>query len=179
MLLELDRIDEAGTRSARSVSVETLSAGANFSGLAFARNTNALAIREAGHLPESHAEFERALEVAKANDKHIAAQILVHLAELNLMNGDVGGARDRLASAEAEYNEHEIAEGWRYALYQSALGELRLRDCKLEEAKSLLAASSDVMLRRWPNGNLFTRKALKRQTAYESAVKSRCVTAGS
>jgi tetratricopeptide (TPR) repeat protein len=169
ILFELDRIDDAATRVTRAVEIESAAEGPKFSGLAFAFNTRALTLCAAGKLAEARQQFEKAVEVAQENEMAIVAQSLVHLAELQLTSGDPKEAGKFLADADEQFNSYGIASGWRYALYESALGELRTRECKLESARDLLSRSGETLARRWPTGNFFTRRADVRLRVFQEA----------
>jgi tetratricopeptide (TPR) repeat protein len=167
MLLELDRVEESAARISTAVRVETAARGPQFNGLAMALNTHALTLRATGKATEAAAQFTKALEVAQANDSGVAAQILVHMAEDDLLANDIPAAKKRLDMAKSVFERKDAAAGWRYALYQSAMAELLLRECQLVEARTYLERSGTVLNRRWPNGNVFTRNAAARQQSLE------------
>jgi hypothetical protein len=179
MLLELDRVDEAKPRIARAVNVTTDAAGPGYSDLALAMNTYGLVLRSADASQEARTRFENALAIAEANEMPVAAQILVHLAELDLTAADLPSARARLDAAKAVFNDHNTTEGWRYALYENAMGELRVRTCQLEGTGKLLERSAGVLTGRWPAGNLFTRAAESRLRLLEAAESSASTCKGS
>jgi tetratricopeptide (TPR) repeat protein len=172
ILLETDQLDNAGKRIASAVKIESESKGADFYGLALAGNTHALTLRANGNREAAKLAFENAVRIATDNDMAIAAQSLVHLAELELSGNDTRAAEAYLAKAHEHYAKHEIDRGWRYALYQSALGELRIRQCRMAEASDLLKKSGEVLAKRWPTQNIFTRAATARQQALEQKTSS-------
>ena len=162
ILIEQDKLEDAAPHAEASVRIEREAAGPNFSGLAFALNNFALTQKASGNLAAAEVAFGDAARVADDNSVPIGAQSLVHLAEIALAKSDWSRANDRLQKAATYFEKYGILDGWRYGLYQNAVGELRLRECKLDIAAELLGASSKLIGERWPGGNLFTRAATER-----------------
>lgn len=178
ILLELDRLDEATIRATRAVDIETAAKGADFSELAFALNNRALTMRAAGQSAEAQGEFQKAAALAEANEMGIGAQSRVHIAEFQLSRNDLAAAGASLESAKEQFIAHGNAQGWRFALYESAQGELHLRKCELDDAATLLTRSREALAARWPKGNLFTRMADARNEKLGQAPRASCTGRG-
>lgn len=163
VLIELGETDAAATHASHSVEVESKAENEEFGGLAYALNNLALTKREAGNLKEADELLTRAVNIADTNELAIGGQSLVHRAEIAMASNQLRIAEQLLNDANERFTNLGAAQGWRYGIYESALGELKLRECKIDEASRLLARSDEILSRRWPDGNLFTQRSEARK----------------
>jgi tetratricopeptide (TPR) repeat protein len=108
-----------------------------------ARTGRGDALHGLGRLSESRAELERALVVARDSirDAAFVAMVSLELGRLDLTEGRIDSARDRLATAESGYRERYGAEHIRTARAAMWLGVAKLRGGRSEEGAALLRAA--------------------------------------
>lgn len=168
VLIEQDQPAAARALLERAVQTQSVKLGGNFTQFAFSLNNAGLALREAGEPAAAAEHFEHAWKVAMEHGNAIGGQSLSHLAEMALAIGDLDRAGRYLDDAEDFFKMLDVAHDWRYAIYQSARGELEVRTCNFGTANKLLKESADKMQKRWPSPNLFTRASDRRADLYET-----------
>lgn len=164
VLIERDELQRVPSLLLGAVESQRNRFGPKFSQLSFSLHNLGIMEQLNNNIAAARKLFQEAHEIANANNLAIGGQSLVHLAELSLDESKLTDAADWLQRADAYFKEREQADGWRYALYESAKGELEARRCNFGSAGALLSSSAEELRSRWPNGNLFTRSAQRRQS---------------
>ena len=175
-LIELGRIDEARPLLSAALNIQGSEMGPDFYQIAFSANNLALTEIENGNPDVARELLQRAQRISDKNGILIGAQSLVHEAETYMAQSNYSRAAILLDAAQKQFAAHGIAEGWRYALYESAKGELEARLCNLGEASSHLTHSRRALSERWPKqSNIFTTADARRQRLLaQQQTRERC-----
>jgi Tfp pilus assembly protein PilF len=177
-MIEQD-LDLAGAEKRLIHAVTTLETnhGPDYADLSKAKNNLGLVQRERGARDEARSNFERARKIAETNQDHsIAAQALVHLAEMSMADGKVAAAKEELDRALTHFPE-DNQQGWRFGLYQGALAEWQTATCQLQDAGATLDKSNHALSARWSWPNLFRRANERRRaqlTTMQNNDTARC-----
>jgi tetratricopeptide (TPR) repeat protein len=168
--IERGRIDEARTLLVHAVLVQETKFGAEFHDLAFSLNNLALIDMVDGKLVEARLKLQRAVRIATAHKLHIGAQSLIHQAEISLAESKPAEAKNYLDQAATILERHQI-DGWRRAVYDSALAELNVRRCNFEAAGKLFATTAPALNVRWQaTENVFTQADRRRRQSLQKAL---------
>ncbi len=162
VLIEQRKFPQAIPFLTRSANIYLAQRSDTHDDLAFIFSNLALAKEGIGAKAEAEALFVRALRAAQVHNNRLIAPIMVDLADLRCEHGDHAGALDLLATATPIMKSQYPNEAWRLAWVDNTKGACLLRDGNAAAAKSLLLASSPVVLKRWPPATFYGAKAEKR-----------------
>jgi hypothetical protein len=147
---------DAEKRLTRAAATLETKHGADFADLSKVVNSLGLVQRERGDRAGARSNFERARKIAEANSDHpIAAQALIHLAEMSTADGNLAAAKGELDQAFTHFADPASQQGWRFGLYQGALAALETANCEFQKARTSLDESDLALSKRWSWPNIF------------------------
>jgi tetratricopeptide (TPR) repeat protein len=174
VLLERDQLTRSRPLLEDALRIYRKRYGERYREMAMPSNSLGLSKFAQGDYAGARKDFDFAQSIAKETGQRIDVQALVHISETYLAENDLDAAARHLAEAHNRYENYEISSGWRYAIYESALGELEARSCNDSVATKLLDHSAAEFANRWPSfDNLFKRAAARRSVLLTKVCQAR------